>query len=203
MTLGKKISTQRKIAGLSQELLSEKCGITLRTVQRIENDKSIPRPYTLKVIADTLNIKIADLEASFNTEQETTETTLPELTANKDLLAKINLINSSALLGIIFPFFNLIAPTIFWKLNNKNPLVGEKGIRIINFQILWTLFSIAVLVIAFLYFKAIGVFLFRGISIEFLVYLFLLMVNAVFIIRNSIQLNKGNTNIYHYFPNLL
>ena len=201
MTLGKKISTQRKIAGLSQELLAEKCGITLRTVQRIENDKSIPRPYTLKVIADTLNLKITDFETSFNSKQATT--TLPEQITNNGSLAKITLINSSALLGILFPFLNLIAPTIFWKLNNKNPLIGEKGKRIINFQILWTLFSILVLLIAFLYFKVTGVFVFRGISIEFLVYLFLLMVNAFFIIGNSIQLNKGNTNIYRYFPNLL
>lgn len=187
------------MTGLSQELLAEKCGITLRTVQRIEKDKSIPRPYTLKVIADTLNLKVVDLETNFNSEQKTSTTS--EITINHSL-SKINLINSSALLGIFFPFLNFIAPTIFWKLNNKNPLVRERGLKIINFQILWTLFSISILVVAFLYLRSTGIFVFRGISIEFLIYLFLLIVNVFFIFKNSIQLNKGNMDIYAYFPNL-
>ena len=200
MTLGEQISTQRKIKGFSQELLAEKCGTSLRTIQRIENNKSKPRPYTLKVIADTLNIKMEDLAQNINSEQEAN--IAPELETNDNYLSKISLINSSALFGILFPFLNLIAPTLFWKLNNKNSLVSEKGKKVINFQILWSLFSLLILVIAFLCFKITGVFIFRGISIEFIVYLFLLVVNVLFVIKNSFRLNKGNTNIYTSIPNL-
>ena len=68
MNLGEKISLQRKNKGLSQELLAENCGISLRTIQRIENNKSKPRPYTLKVIADALNMQIEEFEQTANSE---------------------------------------------------------------------------------------------------------------------------------------
>ena len=68
MNLGEKIILERKNKGLSQELLAENCGISLRTIQRIENNKSNPRPYTLKVIADALNIQVEQLEQNDNSE---------------------------------------------------------------------------------------------------------------------------------------
>lgn len=106
MSLGEKISLQRKNKGLSQELLADNCGISLRTIQRIENNKSKPRPYTLKVIADALNMQMEQLEQSANSE-------LPK----DNSISKINFINTSALLGILIPLLNIIAPVLFCRLN--------------------------------------------------------------------------------------
>ena len=192
MNLGEKISLQRKNKGFSQELLAENCGISLRTIQRIENNKSKPRPYTLKVIAAALNMQIDQLEQNANTEL-----------ANDYYLSKINLINSSALLGVLIPLLNIIAPVLFWWLNKENPLVNEKGRKVISFQIIWFLFSLLILFIThFLHYKITGQFISGRVPIVIAVYIVLLLINVFFIIKNSIRLKKENSEIYPFFPNL-
>ena len=54
--LSKQIKELRNSKELSQEELSEKSGLSLRTVQRIENGESTPRGDTLKRLADALEI---------------------------------------------------------------------------------------------------------------------------------------------------
>ena len=193
MTLGEKISVQRKKRGFSQEGLAEKCGTSLRTIQRIETNQSQPRPYTLKVIADCLQMSIEELEG-----------TVESISAASDVpLSKINLINSSALLVLLFPFLNLIAPLILWNLNKKNSVVNEKGKMIISFQVLWSLLSIFILsIVHYLQFKITGAFVSEGVSFEFITYVILLAANAFFIFTNSVQLKKGNVNIYPSFPQM-
>lgn len=51
MSIGKNILKHRKAAGLSQADLAGKTMLSLRTIQRIENDKNRPRGYTIKVLA--------------------------------------------------------------------------------------------------------------------------------------------------------
>lgn len=192
MNLGEKISLQRKNKGLSQELLAENCGISLRTIQRIENNKSKPRPYTLKVIADALNMQMEHLEQSANSEL-----------AKDNSISKINLINTSALLGVLIPLSNIIAPVLFWRLNRQDVLVNEKGRKVISFQILWFLFSLLILLTThFLHYKITGEFISGRIPMVIVVYIVLLLVNVFFIIKNSIRLRTENTEIYPFFPNL-
>lgn len=192
MNLGEKISLQRKNKGLSQELLAENCGISLRTIQRIENNKSKPRPYTLKVIAEALNMQIEQLEESFNSEL-----------AKDKAIAKINLINTSALLGVLIPLLNIIAPVFLWRLNRQNPLVNEKGRKVISFQILWFLFSLLILLTThFLNYKITGEFISGRVPMVSVVYILLLLINVFFIVKNSIKLKTENTEIYSFFPNL-
>jgi len=192
MNLGKKISNQRKKRGFSQELLAEKCGVSLRTIQRIERNQSNPRPYTLKVIADTLNIEMEEFEQNSHLETES-ENTLPT----------INLINTSALLGVLIPFLNIIAPTIFWKRNKGNPLVNEKGKKVISFQILWFLFSVLIIIAThFFHYKITGELVSGRIPLVVIVYILLLVINVFFVLKNAIQLRKGNAEIYSFFPDL-
>lgn len=51
----------RKLAGLNQNQLAEKIGITPAQVSRYERDMAEPRPDVLAKIASVLNIKIEDL----------------------------------------------------------------------------------------------------------------------------------------------
>lgn len=192
MNLGEKISLQRKNKGLSQELLAEICGISLRTIQRIENNKSQPRPYTLKVIADALNMQMEQLEQNVNSEL-----------ANDNSISKINLINTSALLGILIPLINIIAPILFWRLNRQNPLVNEKGKKVISFQIMWFILSLFILLTThFLHYTITGEFISGRIPIVIVVYILLLSINVFFVIKNSIKLKAENTEIYPFSPNL-
>ena len=57
MKLGTKIKELRKKEGLTQLDLSEKSGLSLRTIQRIENNEKKPSVYSLRMICEVLNYK--------------------------------------------------------------------------------------------------------------------------------------------------
>lgn len=58
MTLGEKLKEARKQAGLSQEQLSEKLGISRSAVAKWETDKGIPDVDNLKLLSRLLGISI-------------------------------------------------------------------------------------------------------------------------------------------------
>lgn len=192
MTLGEIISLQRKSKGFSQELLAEYCGISIRTVQRIENNKTIPRPYTLKVITDVLNLP--ELKINVTSKPE-----IPE-----ECLSKIITINSSSLICVLVPLLNIIIPTILWWYNKENHLINQKGRKVISFQILWVFFSLLILFTThFFHYKIAGEFVIGRIPVVLITYIILLMVNVFFILKNAMRLNEENTEIYPWIPNLL
>ena len=55
MNLSKRIKKSRTKNGLTQLDLSEKSGISLRTIQRIENEEVTPSIYSLNKISEILN----------------------------------------------------------------------------------------------------------------------------------------------------
>jgi transcriptional regulator with XRE-family HTH domain len=55
-SIGKKIQNFRKEKGLTQEELAELSKVNLRTIQRIENNNSVPRETTLNLICHALEI---------------------------------------------------------------------------------------------------------------------------------------------------
>jgi transcriptional regulator with XRE-family HTH domain len=61
MTLGEKIVNTRKSKGLTQEDLAEFSQLNLRTIQRIENDKTVPRGKSLDLICKVLDLKMDEL----------------------------------------------------------------------------------------------------------------------------------------------
>lgn len=54
--LGRKISNCRKTKGLTQQDLVTACNINIRTLQRIEAGEVTPRPYTVKLIFEVLEL---------------------------------------------------------------------------------------------------------------------------------------------------
>lgn len=64
---GKKLIAVRKAKGLTQEEVAEKCGITTRTIQRIESGLVEPRAYTIKIISETIGFEFFE---SYNTGNE-------------------------------------------------------------------------------------------------------------------------------------
>lgn len=53
--LGRKVAEIRNSIGLTQDELSKKCNLSLRTIQRIESGLVNPRSYTLRIIGETLH----------------------------------------------------------------------------------------------------------------------------------------------------
>jgi transcriptional regulator with XRE-family HTH domain len=59
--IGAQLRTLRRLAGLSQEALAEKAGVSVNTVAGIEDgQRRRPHLHTLRVLADALNVSAAD-----------------------------------------------------------------------------------------------------------------------------------------------
>jgi transcriptional regulator with XRE-family HTH domain len=60
MEFGARLKVIRTSLNCSQKALSEQTGLTLRTIQRIENNEVKPSLYSLKVIGEALNTDLSD-----------------------------------------------------------------------------------------------------------------------------------------------
>ena len=60
MELGERLKELRTDLNYSQKELSEKTGLTLRTIQRIENNEVKPSLYSLKVIGEALKTDLSE-----------------------------------------------------------------------------------------------------------------------------------------------
>lgn len=70
--LAKNLKKLRAVRGMSQEYLADESRVSLRTIQRIENNESVPTGETIKRIAIALDVKLTDLIGS-NSSTETND----------------------------------------------------------------------------------------------------------------------------------
>ncbi|GMN06128.1 hypothetical protein MTsPCn5_15170 [Croceitalea sp. MTPC5] len=123
-SIGKNLSYQRKLKGYSQEDLSAKTEVTVRTIQRIEKGDVTPHLQTVKLLATALDINVDELLNLENPKEEAIQ--------KKWLL----LLHGTPLLGFVLPFFNVLFPLFLWiHKREDNPLYNRHGAKIINFQI--------------------------------------------------------------------
>jgi len=66
MKIGNHIREIRISQGLTQDELSEKSGIAVRTIQRIENNQVTPSIYSIKAIGEALDVDINETVADSN-----------------------------------------------------------------------------------------------------------------------------------------
>lgn len=69
--LGLRLKELRAIRGMSQEYLAEESKVSLRTIQRIENNESEPTGETVKRIANALDVQLTELTGSDLTAETT------------------------------------------------------------------------------------------------------------------------------------
>ena len=62
MEFGERVKDLRTGLNYSQKELSEKTGLTLRTIQRIENNEVKPSLYSLKVLGEALGNELTNVE---------------------------------------------------------------------------------------------------------------------------------------------
>jgi len=60
--IAQQVKNVRIAKGYTQQELSDLVGISLRSVQRIENGEVLPRSYTLKLLAERLELPLAQPE---------------------------------------------------------------------------------------------------------------------------------------------
>ena len=191
--LAKRIKALRNRKGYSQEELSEKSGLSLRTIQRIENGETEPRGDSLKRIAVAFEVSSDEIL---------------DWTVQKDKGFLTNL-NLSALSFILFPLLGILVPLIIW-ISKKDKIqdINQVAKDILNFQITWTMFLfigyISILG-SFVYkLNTSGVVDFGIISSRYLIsYIFLIamyLYNLLIIIVNSVRIN--NEKKAGYYPKL-
>lgn len=125
-SLGDKIKDLRTKKGWSQEELASFSSLNLRTIQRIESNRNQPRGKSLQLICEALGIPIDKLNIQ-----------------KRDSKFKLILLYLSATSFLIFPFLNIALPYLIWKSDRANiNRIDEEGKRLINFQILWSIFTV-------------------------------------------------------------
>ena len=124
--LGLKVTELRQQKGLTQEQLAERCEVSPRTIQRIENGEVDPRVYTIHCLGEVLEFDFGE-----------------ENTSNENLWL--------AGLHISSIFVILIIPLLLWSWKkNQSYKIDQQGRQVLNFQITMTLmlFAAAFLLIA-------------------------------------------------------
>ena len=192
--LGKKIKKLRNTQGISQELLAEKSGLSIRTIQRIEKGETTPNGDTCRKLSEALKVSPNDLM----------DWTIIE---DIDFLKKLNL---SALTFIFFPLLGILVPTIMWvskKDKVKNVDIIAK--KVINFEITWVIlffiipFFIKPLLFGFIE-TIIGVF-YNGSYFTLgydhwtdakIIWILMYLINILFIILNTFRIHDGNKISY-------
>lgn len=161
----------REKLNLTQHELSEKSGLSVRTIQRIEAGVE-PKGHTLNELSKALGISREEL--------------LKKDTASDQYdYPLIRLINFSTLAFLLIPFGNLCFPLLLmYRKKEFNPITKQ----IVSLQILWTVIA-GILIL-------ISPFLQRLFSTEYqlvlVVILISYMLNLLVILVNAISLGKHN-----------
>lgn len=161
----------REKLNLTQEQLSAKANVSVRTIQRIEAG-NIPKGYTLEALSIALNINKDQLLKN-------------EIEQPKSTNQLLKFINLSSLILLFLPLGSIITPLVimYWK-KEVNSITKQ----IVSIQILWTIsFPLIVLAVAF-----IGKWLSINKQILPLTMVLLFLINLYIIIRNAIEINKNN-----------
>ena len=186
--LSERVTELRNRKGFSQEVLAEDSGLSLRTIQRIENGETPPRGDTLQRIAKGLGV----------TSEELIDWKLEK---NDSYLA---LLNISALSFIIFPLLGILIPLMMW-ISQKNKIDGidRNSREILNFQITWSLF-LFLSIIGYIGGNFYRVYQSSVISPSLLInplflwisVLILYFLNLFLVIMNSVRLKSGKNVAY-------
>lgn len=164
-----KLTEYREKLNYTQSELSEKSGISVRTIQRIESGANL-KGHTLKAIAFALNINPSELNG----------TSKEKIQFNYPLIKLINLSS----LSFLIPFANILIPLlIVHRKKEKNTITKQ----IISIQILWTIISVT------LFFTTEilqNVFLLNE-QLSLVILVICMLINLFIIIRNAMEIDKN------------
>lgn len=122
-TLRDNLRYQRKLKGFTQEELSERTTVGVRTIQRIEKGEVQPHLQTVKLLAAGLNIEVDTLIVLEDPNEE--------VIARKWML----LLHGLPFFGFIIPFGNILFPLFLWiHKAEDNRIYDEHGRAVINFH---------------------------------------------------------------------
>ncbi|WP_353779780.1 DUF4870 domain-containing protein [Winogradskyella sp. 3972H.M.0a.05] len=138
-TLKENLVYQRKLKGYTQEELSEKTTVGVRTIQRIEKGEVKPHLQTIKLLAVGLDIEVEDLIVLNDPKEETVK--------RKWML----MIHGSPFFGLFIPFANVLIPLFVWiSKAEDNKVYDAHGRAVVNFHSTLNLLIIVSLLLFFI-----------------------------------------------------
>ncbi|MBB6372292.1 helix-turn-helix domain-containing protein [Chryseobacterium shigense] len=184
----------REQQNLTQEELSEKSGISVRTIQRIESGIQ-PKGHTLKTLSKTLGIQeneLLDEQTKTENEIKVEEPAIISEDNSTTDYSKIKLINMSSILFVVLPPLNILAPFILsYTLKQKNPITKQ----IITLQIFWTVLAPVLFML--------GIFLKLGRSFTIVLLALIVLSNIFLILRNTAEIDRKQKLRYKLNFNIL
>ncbi|MEF9479342.1 helix-turn-helix domain-containing protein [Chryseobacterium sp. 1B4] len=172
----------REQKNLTQEELSEKSKISVRTIQRIESGTE-PKGHTLRALAQVLEIEESELlhtraqSINENTELEKTDEENKDPRIN---YSYIKIINLSSLIFTLLPPLNIFVPLILmFTLKQNNSLARQ----IISVQMIWTVMA----PITFM----LGIFLKFGKQFTLVLMILIVLSNVFIILRNAAEIDRN------------
>lgn len=181
-----KLKTVREQKNLTQEELSEKSKISVRTIQRIEAGTE-PKGHTLRALAQALGIEETSLQDTIiipDIDDDLILETAPEMKEEQHLQPEINyslvkIINLSSLLFTLLPPFNILVPLILmFAMKQRNSLVRQ----IISVQMIWTVMAPIVFIL--------GIFLKLGRPFTLILMAVIVLSNIFIILRNAAEIDR-------------
>jgi len=177
-----KLKEIREELNLTQEELSEKSSISIRTIQRIEAGTE-PKGQTLRILSQSLGIK----------ENELREKQEPQHEINFSLIKGINI---SSLFFTIIPPLNIVLPLIFMFVKKQfNPLTKQ----IVSIQIVWSIIAL----IIFMLTSFIKNWLSLGSKFSLVVMVILVLSNVLIILKNTAEIDKKGKLFFYLNFNII
>lgn len=137
-TIRENLLYQRKLKGFTQDQLSEKTTVGVRTIQRIEKGEVQPHLQTVKLLAVGLDIEVDDLIVLDNPKEEVIQRNW------------ILLLHATPFLGLIIPIGNILFPLFIWiHKATDNKIYDNHGRAVVNFHCSITLYFIISLLLFF------------------------------------------------------
>lgn len=188
-----RLKVLREQQNLTQEELSEKSGISARTIQRIEKGKE-PKGYTRRVLAKALEIEENELLYK-EFEQEKPEFIEDKKESKEVVLINysfLKLINLSSIPFILIPPLNIIIPFVLM-ITMKQKNIKTK--QLISLQILWTIVAPIVFML--------GIFLKLGNKFALILMILIVLSNVFIILRNAREIDKSKRLYYKLNFNMI
>lgn len=176
-----KLAELREQLNVTQEELSQKSGVSVRTIQRIESGQK-PKGFTLKALASALEVDESYFDAKEIEEYE-----------NSDDLKWNKIVNLSSLPFILIPPLNILVPLAIIKFKEQNNSVNQK---LVSIQIVWTMISILLFILILI----MNDWLLIKSNFKMLIPILWTTLNGILIIKNALALSKIPQK--HIFPDI-
>jgi uncharacterized Tic20 family protein/DNA-binding XRE family transcriptional regulator len=155
---GARLAAQRRLKGWTQEELADKSGVTARTIQRVESGAVTPQAYTLKLLAESLDMDFGDLVQDL-IPINITRAPAPAASAPTAAIAPpgrpkwLFLLHLLPLAMVILPGANILFPMVMWMMKkDEDEQYDIQGRKVLNFQFTMTIIVLLFIIVMVLFF---------------------------------------------------